>query len=259
MQEHAFIPAVGVEREAFWSEVKAVASKEDADEVLIYMRLMLEKAQAAKQPVHRKDIRTFGAKLRLFPGVVNWFARLNTYGKTSGINVEHYIISSGIKEIVEGSSIGNMFSAIYASSFLYDHNDVAVWPSLAINYTTKTQYLFRINKGSLRVSDHTKINSYVPKHERPVPFENMVYIGDGETDIPCFRLVKELGGHSIAVYQGVSDEAKSKSDRLMMEGRISFAVPADYGEGHKLDRVVKGIIDKIAADQNLFDLGKTQD
>lgn len=256
MQEHAFMPTVSIDRGQFWTEVKQLAKSQEADEVLVYMHLMLEKARAARVPVHRKDIQSFGSKLRLFSGVRNWFGRIDAYGKSSGVRIEHYIISSGIKEIVEGTSIGTRFKAVFASSFLYDPNDVATWPALALNYTTKTQYLFRINKGSLTVTDHSKINSYVPQHERRIPFEHIVYIGDGETDIPCFRLVKELGGHSIAVYDAASSDGPAKSEKLMSEGRISFAAPADYGADKRLDRVVKGIIDKVAADYYLALLGK---
>jgi hypothetical protein len=148
------------------------------------------------------------------------------------------------------------FDNIYASSFVFDHHGIATWPALALNYTTKTQYLFRINKGVREVYDHSVINAYVPPADRPVPFTHMAFIGDGETDVPCFRLVKELGGHSIAVYQPRKKGAKARSDRLVREGRVSFAVPADYTDGKALDQAVKAIMEKVAANDYVRNLGR---
>ena len=201
MQEFDFVPKIGMSKEKFWGEVSALAQQNNADNILMYMKHMLDKAREAEVPVRRSDIQRYGKSVKLFPGVNDWFDRINEYGRKHGVNVQHYIISSGIREMIEGTPIARKFAAIYASSFVYDHNGVAQWPALAINYTTKTQYLFRINKGVKEVYDNSRINDYVPKHERPVPFENMVFIGDGDTDIPCFRLVKEQGGHAIAVYK----------------------------------------------------------
>ena len=149
--------------------------------------------------------------------------------------------------MIEGTKIAREFARIYASGFMYDENGVAVWPALAINYTTKTQFLFRINKGSPEVYDNTRINKYVPKDERPLPFANMVYIGDGETDIPCFRLVKDEGGCSIAVYRPRKPASKAQTERLLVEGRASLIAPADYREGSIIDRSVRAIIDRIEA------------
>ena len=147
--------------------------------------------------------------------------------------------------MIQGTGICKKFSAVYASSFVYDHHDIATWPALAINYTTKTQYLFRINKGCLDVSDNKEINNYVPDANRKVPFTNMIYIGDGDTDIPCFRLVKDRGGYSIAVYKRKTKGARVKLDNLIKDGRVNFVTPADYKNNSQLDRIVKSIIDKI--------------
>jgi hypothetical protein len=159
--------------------------------------------------------------------------------------------------MIEGTPIANKFTAIFASGFWYDHHGVARFPAIGINYTTKTQYLFRINKGSRDVWDHDRINAYVPPEDRPIPFTNMIFVGDGETDIPCFRLVKEQGGHSIAVYKpGARKGGKAKALRLIEEGLVNFAVPANYGLGSQVDRAIKGIIDKVAADVSLKQRGK---
>lgn len=261
MQERDFIPHIGMKTKAFWDEVSSRSETHNADNILIYMQMMLEKAQAAAVPVRKQDFMNYGKSLDFYPGVFsskddNWFSRINEYGRATGVRVEHYIVSSGIREMVEGTSLKKFFKAIYASSFVYDHHGVAKWPALALNYTTKTQYLFRINKGSLDVYDHSVINEYVPHLKRAVPFSNMVYIGDGLTDIPCFRLVKDKGGHSIAVYEK-SNKAKLRAKKMLDEGRVDFMTQTDYSSGSDLDRVVKGIIDKAAFDTTLRSLGKS--
>jgi hypothetical protein len=256
MQEHSFIPEIGMSKKKFWDEVNKLAKENEADNILMYMYLMLKKAEANGVRVLKTEWEKRGQVLKLFDGVTGWFDRINVYGKEGGVQVEHFIISSGIREMVEGTPIAEKFRAIFASSFFYNHNGVACWPALALNYTTKTQYLFRINKGSLSVHDHTTINEYVPKAERAVPFENQIYIGDGETDIPCFRLIKDQGGHSIAVYKPSTKGAKNRAEKLIKDGRVNFSVPADYTDGFLLDRIVKSIIDKLATDNHLRKLGK---
>jgi hypothetical protein len=165
-------------------------------------------------------------------------------------------ISSGIKEMIDGTPISDNFVKTYASSFKYDVNGVAEWPSLAINFTTKTQYLFRINKGALDVYDNKKINKFVPLKDRPIPFENMIYIGDGETDIPCFSLVRNLGGHSIAVYKPNTRGAKARAEKLIDDGRVNFVAPADYSNKGYIDTIVKTVLDKIDSDSKLIFIGK---
>ncbi|PKL24133.1 MAG: phosphoserine phosphatase [Spirochaetae bacterium HGW-Spirochaetae-3] len=247
MQEYDFIPSVGVSPKDFWEASFALAEKSDADTILAYMRLMLRKAEEAEVRVTRDSFRAFGSTITFFPGVEAWFSRIDAYAHERGVLVEHYIISSGLREMIEGTAIAGEFKRIYASGFMYDENDVAVWPALAINYTTKTQFLFRINKGSLEVYDNTRINKYVPKGDRPLPFTNMVYIGDGETDIPCFRLVKKEGGYAIAVYPPRKPASRALTERLLEEGRANLIAPADYTEGSRIDLSVKAIVDRIEA------------
>lgn len=251
MQEREFIPSIGMVKRAFWQEVASLAKSEEADNILIYMKLMLDKAHAAQVQVRKENFAQYGQNIEFFPGVEDWFPRITTYGRESGVRVHHYIISSGIREMIKGTSIAKHFEQVYASSYCYDHHGVAVWPALALNYTTKTQYLFRINKGASHVYDHEKVNQYIPHESRPIPFSNIVFIGDGDTDIPCFRLVKEQGGHSVAVYNSGARAAKSKSDKLKADGRVNFIARADYSEGKPLDLIVKAIIDKLSADNHL--------
>lgn len=247
MQEYNFIPALNMMSREFWASVNEIAQKHEMDQILAYMWAMLRQADKADIRVHKSDFKQFGANIALFPGVSDWFKRINAYAKNKGIRLEHYIISSGIREMVEGTPIFKEFRKVYASGFMFDHNGVACWPALAVNYTTKTQYLFRINKGSLDVHDNSVINKFVPKEQRPVPFENIIFIGDGETDIPCMRLVKDQGGHSIAVYNGSKRGVKRHAEQLVTDGRATLAAPADFQDGSTIESCVKAIIDKAEA------------
>ena len=247
IQENSFIPTIGMTKAAFWRQNKSRAEKHEADEVLSYMTFMLERAAAADIPVRKQDFARHGRTVPLFRGATDWFDRINAYARTRNVKLQHYIISSGIKEMIEATKIGKKFTKVFASSFAYDANGAAKWPALAINYTTKTQYLFRINKGSLSVHDHGLINDFVPHEDRPMPFSNIVFVGDGETDIPCMRLVKDQGGHSIAVYQPSSPTKKARAEKLITDKRADFIAPADYQEGRSLDKIICAIIEKIAA------------
>lgn len=254
MQEHQFLPEIGIAPAAFWDEVKLLTREQQADEVLVYMNLMLRKANAARVPVRRDDFKARGRAIKLFDGVEDWFDRIDAYGRDKGVRVEHFVISSGNAEILAGTPIASKFQQIYASKFMFDQNGVAVWPALAVNYTTKTQYLFRINKGAHDLADNAKVNEFVEKRERPIPFENMVFIGDGSSDIPCFRLVKEQGGLSIAVYKPRAKGAQCRAKKYLDDGRVHAVAPASYSDGDKLDRIVKANIDAVAARAALGDL-----
>lgn len=243
MQDRQFIPDIGMTAADFWREVDALSDETHADRILSYMYVMLEKAKSAGMPVRREDLVAWSRDIEFFPGVEGWFDHIDAYGQDKGVSVEHYVISSGNSEIIEGTSIAHRFREIYASKFLYDADGIAVWPALAINFTTKTQYLFRINKGAHDLNDSSAINRYVPQSERPVPFQNMVYIGDGETDVPCFRLVKDLGGLSIAVYP---EGGRKQAERYREEGRVNCVVPADYTENGELDNAVKSYINLVS-------------
>lgn len=254
MQEYNFVPSLGIKPKTFWQDAKKLAENNQADEILAYMYLMLEKANQKQIPIRKKDFESFGKNIKFFEGIDTWFDRINKYGKTKNIKIEHYIISSGLREMIQGTSISKYFKRIYASGFMFNHNDIACWPALAVNYTTKTQYLFRINKNSLDVHDNSVINKFTPHSQRPVPFKNMVFIGDGETDIPCMRLVKDLGGNSIAVYQKGKRGAIDKAKKLTMDGRATLAIAADYSEGSNIEKAIMAMIDKIATDNILAKL-----
>lgn len=252
MQEYDFIPTLKLDSKQFWASVNGRAKKHEAGQILAYMHTMLDEARKASVPVRKADFKNYGARIKLFPGVKEWFKRINAYAKAKRVRLDHFIISSGIREMVEGTPIYKEFKKIYASGFMFDENDVAHWPALAVNYTTKTQYLFRINKNSLDVHDDSIINKFVPKEQRPVPFENMIFVGDGETDIPCMRLVKDQGGYSIAVYNPKKRGTKKKAQQLIKDGRATLVAAADYREGGTIDRAVKAIIDKVEASSRII-------
>lgn len=248
MQEYDFFNALGNGAKKFWAEARALAKENNADEILAYMMLMIERAKNSKAKTTRSAFRDYGKGIELYPGVDTWFDRINQDGKQLGLAIHHYIISSGIKEMIEGSPIANKFKKIYACSFIYDQNDVAVWPAVAVNYTTKTQFIFRINKGIEDDNDHETINKFIPREDRAIPFSRMIYLGDGSTDVPCMRLIKDLGGTSIAVYPPRSSKKHSAAEHLLNDGRVNFISQADYTAGARLHELVKIIMEKIAAD-----------
>lgn len=250
MQAQGYIQSVGHDIKDFWEQSNALATDNDMDQNLAYMYMMKQEAEG-KVLFTKEKLAEYGAKVQLFPGVEQWFERIRQYGKEKGVLVEHYIISSGLKEMIEGTSIAKAgaFERIYASSFYYNTHGVAVWPAQVINYTSKTQFLFRIEKGVLDVNDSAVNDSFAPEEIR-VPFRNMVYIGDSDTDIPCMKLVNTYGGHSIGVYSSETKD-KAKVYKMMRDRRIRYYVPADYTEGSDLDVLVKSIVDRTATNEAL--------
>ena len=255
MQAYTFIPNLGMSANEFWAKASDLAEKHKMDRILAYMYLMLDEAHIHRKPIRRSDFVALGKDLELYPGVAEWFSRINRFGKEQGVTIKHYIISSGLREIIEGSSIYKEFDDVFAGEFLYDENGVACWPKNVVNYTTKTQFLFRINKGVLDISNDDDLNRFTPEEDRPVPFRNMIYIGDGLTDVPCMKLVKVNGGCSIAVYQK-GKQVKVKD--LILDQRVNFIEPADYSEGSQLDQITKDIIVKMAGVERLMEHTRKQ-
>lgn len=249
MQAQGFIQSVGEDVKEFWKQSNELAEKNDMDMNLAYMLTMVKKAKG-KFYVTKKALNEYGAKIKLYDGVEGWFGRINEYGESRGIIVEHYIISSGLKEMIEGTAVAGEFKKIYASAFMYDEYGVPEWPAQTINYTNKTQFLFRIEKGCLNINDHEGVNEYIPPENIRVPLRNIVYFGDSDTDIPCMKLVNSYGGHSIGVYDKASGN-KEKVYRLINNDRIRYFAPADYTEGSEIDCLVKAIINKTAAYEKL--------
>ena len=243
MQEYTFFPNLGIEAESFWNEANKLRENNKMDQVLSYMYLMFKKTVDNNRSLKRDYLKQMGENIELFPGVTSWFDRINEYGKSLGFEIEHYIISSGLKEIIEGSKVGSKFKCIFASEFFYNEDGNAMWPKLAVNYTNKTQFLMRINKGILDISDDDRLNDKMLDNDRRISTSNMIYLGDGFTDVPCMKLTKENGGVSIAVY---TDKNHDMAKKLLNDDRINYMVPADYRDGTEIDEIIKKTISSMA-------------
>lgn len=256
MQAFTFIPSLGMGIREFWTESNGLATANGMDKNLAWMRLMIEKATAQNKSIKRAAFQRLGQGVKLYAGVEKWFDAVNKYAASKGIVVEHYIISSGLKEIIEGSCIAHKFKRIYASTFYYDVDDIARWPAQAINYTNKTQYIFRIAKGAFDENDD-RVNESFSDSQLYIPYENMIYIGDSETDIPCMRLVKSKGGIAIGVFDPQKDNRRRVYE-LFNDGRINFFAPADYRQNKELFDLMKKIINSVAARETLKEVSSIQ-
>jgi len=250
MQEFGFIQAIGQTPEEFWSKSNAVPDGQEVSSILSYMKLMIDEAKEKGISLTRDSFVSFGKHIELYEGVSNWFSLINDYGRRHGVVVEHYINSSGQTELIEGTSIANEFKKIFACSFWYDENGVAVWPAVAVDYTGKTQFLFKIAKGIMDISDNTKVNESQKEDDKPIPFSHMIYFGDGTTDIPCMKIVKMFGGNSIAVFDPRNKRQVDTARKLLKQDRVNFICEADYRIGGQMYEVVTTIIDKIKAEND---------
>ena len=243
MQEYSFIKNLGMTSEEFWGEAASITSKHEVEKILAYMFVMIQKCKEKGIPLTEEYLKSCGENVVLFKGVISWFERINEYGERMGVNIEHYIISSGTYEIIQGTPIAKYFKRIYACKYMYNENGEALWPALAINYTLKTQYIYRISKGILDVTDDYNLNRMQDESLRRIAYNNMIYIGDGMTDIPCMKMVKDRGGKSIALYaSGKSASVKP----LVDDDRINYVCVADYTAGSTLERIVKLMIENMA-------------
>lgn len=241
IQEYNFIPALKMTSDEFWKEVEKLKIENNMENVLAYMYLMLKKAEEKNMSVKKSSFVEYGKNIEFYPGVTTWFARINAYAASLGITMHHYIVSSGIKEMIEGTEIAKEFERIYACSFLYNVDEIAKWPAVSVNYTNKTQFLYRINKGIYEVYD-ASINDKMLEKDKKIPFENMVYFGDGLTDVPCMKLVKDNGGHAISVY----DKKDGLANKLLADGRVNYIATTDYTEGSDIDKYIKDVLNKIS-------------
>ncbi len=245
MQEFDFIPRLGMTSDDFWAEANGYAKQHHMDGILAVMYMMMQKSKGTDLCT-RSSLKDCGKNVRFYNGVETWFDRINDFAAEQGVQVEHYIISSGIKPMIEGSKIGKYFKEIYACDYVYDQHGYPLWPSIAVNYTSKVQFLYRIHKGIFDVSEDDKLNGFTPEEEKHVSFANMVYIGDGMTDIPCMKLTRQNGGHSIGVYR-----PQVGNQYLIKDDRVDFLVPADYSAGSEIEQIMKTIILKLNAESQL--------
>ena len=251
MQEFGFIQAIGQTPEEFWSKSNGIAIGQDASDILAYMKLMVDEAKKNHIKLTRANFRKYGADIKLYEGVRDWFQNINRYGREHGVIIEHYINSSGLTEIIEGSPIAKEFKHVFAGSFLYNDKGVAEWPGIAVDFTAKTQYLFKIQKGIFSSRDAVKVNESLADESKRIPFTNMIYFGDGETDVPSMKLVTMFGGNAIAVFDPARPNKKSVAQKLLRQGRVNFITPASFTKDSRTFRLVCAIIDKIKADNEL--------
>ena len=255
MEDYAFIPSLGYTPAEFWGRANAFGWENRMDGLLAYMYTMIQECAAQNIKLDRAFLNHCGESIQLFPGVREWFARINAFGESLGVQVEHYVISSGLREIIEGSGIAQEFREIYACEFYYSENGDACWPKLDVNFTNKTQFVYRINKGILDVSRDKELNDSMPDDSKRVPFTNMIYMGDGLSDVPCMKMMRAYGGQAIAVYQASNRQGVEK---LLADGRVDFIFPADYREGMELDRTVRDILRKMTITDRLLEVNNRQ-
>ena len=255
MEDYAFIPSLGYTPAEFWGRANAFGWENRMDGLLAYMYTMIQECAAQNIKLDRAFLNHCGESIQLFPGVREWFARINAFGESLGVQVEHYVISSGLREIIEGSGIAHEFREIYACEFYYNENGDACWPKLDVNFTNKTQFVYRINKGILDVSRDRELNDSMPDDSKRVPFTNMIYMGDGLSDVPCMKMMRAYGGQAIAVYQANNRQGVEK---LLADGRVDFIFPADYREGMELDRTVRDILRKMTITDRLLEVNNRQ-
>ena len=255
MEDYAFIPSLGYTPAEFWGRANAFGWENRMDGLLAYMYTMIQECAAQNIKLDRAFLNHCGESIQLFPGVREWFARINAFGESLGVQVEHYVISSGLREIIEGSGIAQEFREIYACEFYYNENGDACWHKLDVNFTNKTQFVYRINKGILDVSRDKELNDSMPDDSKRVPFTNMIYMGDGLSDVPCMKMMRAYGGQAIAVYQASNRQGVEK---LLADGRVDFIFPADYREGMELDRTVRDILRKMTITDRLLEVNNRQ-
>jgi len=249
MQEYTVLPKIGIEPSRFWAMVNREARDTESDPMLVYMRHIIEALEREKVDVKREDFAAMAGLIEYFPGVPTWFARMNAYVRKKGrgqAKIRHYLISAGQREILEGASIRKHFKRIYASEYHFNHHGVATFPKFLVTDTLKTQFLFRINKGIEDVTE--SINEHMPEKDRPIPFPNIIYIGDGMTDVPSMALTKKNGGHTVAVYDPAGDRGRSTCMKLLEAERVDFIAQADFRAASKLSRRVELLLDAIIAD-----------
>lgn len=257
MQEFGFIQAIGKTPAEFWEASNKAPGGQEVSGILAYMKLMIDEARKNNIDLTRESFVSFGKHIPLFDGVMEWFSLINRYGEEHGVGIEHYINSSGQTELIEGTPIAGEFKKIFACSFWYGEDGKAVWPAVAVDYTGKTQFLFKISKGIMDIADNVQVNASLEDDSKPIPFSHMIYFGDGETDVPCMKIVKMFGGNSIAVFNPERADKEEQARKLLKQDRVNFACKADYREGGEIYNVVTAIIGKIRAEYDFFRLQRS--
>lgn len=247
MQEYTILPEIGIKNgKKFWEQVGQESQATKGEEIVTYMRLMLEKSRSKRYSVTADKLKQLATKIKYFPGVLNYFKRINDHVKdrfSSEVQLRHYIISAGLKEIILGTKIAKYFYKVFASEYYYDEYGAATFPNVIVNDTLKTQFIFRINKGKEEL--HENINLHMPMYLRAIPFQNILYIGDGLTDVPCMTVIRKNGGYAIAVYKPHTSKGKKTCKELLKAERVDFIAQADYSSGSELDKLIKLLLGNI--------------
>jgi 2-hydroxy-3-keto-5-methylthiopentenyl-1-phosphate phosphatase len=248
MQEYTVLPEIGIKNgRQFWERANEEAERTNGEGIVTYMRLILEESKAKRYAVTAKRLKKLARNIDYFPGVKTYFKRINDYVKNKfhdQVKIRHYVISAGLKEIISGASVAKYFHKIFASEYYYDEYGAAVFPKVIVNDTLKTQFIFRINKGKESLSE--SINLHMPVYLRPIPFQNILYIGDGLTDVPCMTVIRKNGGNAIAVYKSRDSRGKETCIELLKAERVDFLAKADYNNGTELDYLIKLLLQNIA-------------
>ena len=247
MQEYTVLPEIGIKKgRKFWDAVEKESRRTGGEEIVTYMRLIIEMSEHKHFPVTPTVLKSLAKNISYYPGVKTFFKRMNVYIEKEfdvGVKLRHYVISAGLKEIISGASIAKYFYRIFASEYYYDENNRAIFPKVIVNDTLKTQFIFRINKG--KESLHENINLYMPPQQRPVPFQNILYLGDGLTDVPCMTVIKKNGGYAIAVFKPGDSKGLKTCKELLKAKRVDFIAEADYRSKKELGHLVKLLLNNI--------------
>jgi len=247
MQEYTVLPEIGIKKgRKFWDAVEKESRRTGGEEIVTYMRLIIEMSEHKHFPVTPTVLKSLAKNISYYPGVKTFFKRMNVYIEKEfdvGVKLRHYVISAGLKEIISGASIAKYFYRIFASEYYYDEYERAIFPKVIVNDTLKTQFIFRINKG--KESLHENINLYMPPQQRPVPFQNILYLGDGLTDVPCMTVIKKNGGYAIAVFKPGDSKGLKTCKELLKAKRVDFIAEADYRSKKELGHLVKLLLNNI--------------
>lgn len=247
MQEYTILPELGIHAGgAFWKKCNQESKQFREEKDLVWMRRIKELSKEKKYKLTKKRLAELGSRIEYYKGVETFFQSMSQYVKKKSrgkMKLNHYIISSGLKEIIDGTTIRNNFKQIFGSQYHYNHLGYPDFPKVLITDTVKTQYIFRINKGKEDVSE--SINQHMPEEERPIPFKNILFIGDGSTDVPAMNVTKKYGGFALAVYRPGSEKAKKECLGLRLANRVDSIAEADYRKGKEIYEFVTLVLDTM--------------